>query len=312
MTAPETPQVPRSRWTRIALFLTIGTRVAAAILGAWFSIVGDQANIAGRAWLTLLLVLIFAGVVILDTNVARGPNTWYLPVSTIVNVLLLAVGLLKLWNGPLQPADTAAGDVWVVQAGRLFLVVLLLRLALILTQVYWQYVVVRAKSSITRVTSILTVVLIWVAALVPSIPAAFPEAAWPDWWWRIAGAAALVAVVMTVIPLIVRAFDPKEPKAPKAPPAVHPAAAEQYAAQQQSAAQQYAAQQYAAQQQAAQQQYAAQQWAAQQAAQAQQAAPQPPAPQPGAPVTPVQSQPGVPPVPLAPAVPLAPPVTPPT
>lgn len=281
MTTPVTTQ-PRSRWTRIALFLTIGTLLAAAVLGAWFIILGDQANIAGRAWLTLLLVLIFAGVVILDTAVAKGPNTWYLPVSTIINVVLLAVGLLKLWNGPLQPADTAAGDVWAVQAGRFILVIILLRLALILTQVYWRFVVVRAKSPITRATGILTVVLIWIAALVPAIPAAFPEAAWPDWWWRIAGAAALVAVVATVIPLIVRAFEPREAKPA---PAVHPAAAEQLAAQQQYAAQQYAAQQYAAQQQAAQQQWAAQQWAAQQAAaqQAQQPAAPPPPPQPGVP-----------------------------
>jgi hypothetical protein len=51
-----------------------------------------------------------------------------------------------------------------------------------------------------------------VTALILAIPAAFPEPEWPDWWWRVAGAATLVAVVTTVIPLIVRAFEPKAPK----------------------------------------------------------------------------------------------------
>jgi hypothetical protein len=63
-----------------------------------------------------------------------------------------------------------------------------------------------------KVTAILTIGLAWVTALILAIPAAFPEPEWPDWWWRVAGAATLVAVVTTVIPLIVRAFEPKAPK----------------------------------------------------------------------------------------------------
>lgn len=203
-----------TRSARLSLWLTVGALLAAAVLGGIFIILGDQANVAGRAWLTLLLVLVFAGAVVLDTAVATGPNPWYLPVSTIVNVALLAVGLLKLWNGPLQPSDTADPGVWVVQIGRLLLIVVLLRLAVLITQLLWRFVVVRARSSVTRATGVLTVALIWVAALVPTIPAAFPAADWPDWWWRIAGAAALVAVVATVIPLIVRAFEPKAPAPP--------------------------------------------------------------------------------------------------
>jgi hypothetical protein len=210
--APETPAVRRSRAATMSLFLAIGALIAAAVLGGYFIIVGDQANIAGRAWMTLLLVGLFAGAVVLDANVGNGPNRWYLGVSTIVNVVLVAIGLIKLWNGWLQPEDTAAASVWFVQTMRLVLIIVLFRLALLFTQLYGLYFVTRARSQVGKITAILTIGLVWVTALILAIPAAFPEPEWPDWWWRVAGAATLVAVVTTVIPLIVRAFEPKASK----------------------------------------------------------------------------------------------------
>jgi hypothetical protein len=199
----------------MSLYLAIGALVAAAGLGGYFIIVGDQANIAGRAWLTLMLVGLFAGAVVLDANVGNGPNRWYLGVSTIVNVVLVAIGLLKLWNGWLQPEDTAAASVWFVQSLRLVLIVVLLRLALLFTQLYGLYFVTRARSQVGRLMAIVTIGLVWITALILAIPAAFPAPEWPDWWWRVAGATTLVAVVTTVIPLILRAFEPKEPKPPR-------------------------------------------------------------------------------------------------
>jgi hypothetical protein len=196
----------------MSLFLAIGALIAAAVLGGYFIIVGDQANVAGRAWLTLFLVGLFAGAVVLDANVANGPNRWYLGVSTIVNVVLVTIGLIKLWNGWLQPDDTAAASVWFVQTLRLVLIIVLFRLALLFTQLYGLYFVTRARSQVGKLTAILTIALAWVTALILAAPAAFPEPEWPDWWWRVAGATTLVAVVTTVIPLIVRAFEPKAPK----------------------------------------------------------------------------------------------------
>jgi hypothetical protein len=147
--------------------------------------------------------------------VGNGQNRWYLGVSTIVNVVLVAIGLLKLWNGWLQPEDTAAASVWFVQSLRLVLIVVLLRLALLFTQLYGLYFVTRARSQVGRLMAIVTIGLVWITALILAIPAAFPAPEWPDWWWRVAGATTLVAVVTTVIPLILRAFEPKEPKPPR-------------------------------------------------------------------------------------------------
>ncbi|MFD6053797.1 hypothetical protein [Agromyces sp. NPDC060279] len=209
---PGPAPVQRSRTARVALWLSIGMLVAAALLGGFFIIVGDQANVAGRAWLTMLLVAVFAGTVLLDTTISDGPNRWYLAASTIVNVVLVAIGLMKVWNGWLQPADTADPGVWAAQIGRFLAVVILLRLALLLTQLYGLYFVARAKKPATRISGIVTLIFVWATAFVLSIPSAFPEPDWPDWWWRTAGATSLIAVVAAVIPLILRAFEPKEPR----------------------------------------------------------------------------------------------------
>src|SRR5690606_237587 len=148
-----------------ALYIAIGALVAAAALGAYFIIAGDQANVAGRAWLTLLLVALFAGAVVLDANVGTGPNRWYLGVSTIVNVVLVAVGLLKLWNGWLQPEDTAAASVWFVQISRLLGVVIVLRLALLFMQLYGLAFVTRGRTQVGKIMAIVTIGLVWATAL---------------------------------------------------------------------------------------------------------------------------------------------------
>ncbi|MRG61246.1 hypothetical protein GE115_15430, partial [Agromyces sp. CFH 90414] len=230
MTTTTTPP-RRTRAATAALSLAIGMLVAAALLGGFFIIVGDQANVAARAWMTLFLVAAFAGVVLLDASVGDGPNRWYLAASTVTNVVLVAVGLLKIWNGWGQPADTADAGVWAEQIGRFVLVVLLLRVALLVTQLYGLYFVARAKSTASAVAGVVTLVLVWVTALILAIPAAFPALDWPDWWWRTAGATSLVALVSAIIPILVKAFEPKPPRPAPAPvqapaaPFAHPTGA---------------------------------------------------------------------------------------
>lgn len=210
-------QPKRSRTATFSLYLVVGTLLAAAVLGGILIIVGDQANVAGRAWLTLLLVGAFAGAVALDSVASNGPNQWYLAASTIVNIVIVAIGLNKLWNGWLQPHNTADPLVWILQIWVFLLVVVLLRLALLVTQLYWHFFVSRAKITLTRVTGMVALLLAWITALVLAIPLALPEADWADWWWRIAGATSLIAIVALVVPVVVRAFEPKPPK-PQRPP----------------------------------------------------------------------------------------------
>lgn len=206
------PLSERSRAKTWALWLAIGALVGSALLGGFFIIVGDQSASAGRAWLTLILVAAFAGAVLLDASVSHGPNQWYLPASVVVNVLIVLIGLLKLWNGPLQPADTDDGLVWIGQLFRLIAVIVLVRLALLITQLYGLRFVTKARTTITRVSAVVALVFAWSCVLFLAVPAAFPQSEWPDWWWRASGATALVAVVLAVVPLIVWAFEPRQPQ----------------------------------------------------------------------------------------------------
>ncbi|WFR84408.1 hypothetical protein [Arthrobacter sp. Y-9] len=211
MTHPAPPARQRSRTATIALGLSITMLVAAAVLGGIFIILGDQANVAGRAWLTLLLVGLFAGAVVLDGSMPEGRNRWYLAVSTILNVVLLAIGLLKIWNGWLQPADTASAAVWTGQIARFVSMILLVRVALLLTQLYVPRFITGASKTGVRISSMATLVFAWLTVVELVLPAAFPAMDWPSWWWRTAGATSLIAIVGLVIPLVLRAFEPKPP-----------------------------------------------------------------------------------------------------
>lgn len=222
-TPPATPRQSPAAGSRArtwALWLAIGTLVVAALLGGFFIIVGDQAAVAGRAWLTLVLVAAFAGAVTLDAGQSDGPNRWYLPASVMVNVVIVLIGLFKIWNGWLQPPNSADSLVWTQQLGRTLAVIVLLRLALLITQFYGLHFVTNGRSGVARVSAGVTLGFIWLSALFLAIPAAFPVPQWPDWWWRTSGAMALVALVLAVIPLIVRAFEPRQPREPQDAPAI--------------------------------------------------------------------------------------------
>ncbi|MGH1548076.1 hypothetical protein ACRAWB_02405 [Leifsonia poae] len=197
------------RWRRLSLWLAIGVLVAAALLGSVFIILGDQAEIAGRAWLTLLIAAAFAGTVVLDAGLANGPHRWYLPVSTGVNAILVLVGLLKTWGGLFQPEDSANAVVWSTQFFRFFWIIVLVRAALLVTQTYGRRFVANATSQATKVFASLAVAFVWAIAVLLALPPTLPELEWPDVWWRLVGAATLVTAVLFLIPVIVFAFEPK-------------------------------------------------------------------------------------------------------
>ncbi|MGO3088890.1 MAG: hypothetical protein ACTII7_04315 [Galactobacter sp.] len=222
---------PAARWV---LWLTVGFLIAAAVIGGVFIIVGDDGDIAGRVWLTFILVMFFAGAAVLDATL-DGNNRWYIPASTITNVVLLLVGLLKIWTSWLQvDAETRErrqdffdqygyyrGNVdGPEQFVRFLGIIMVLRLAILTTQFVWSQLVMKSKRPGTQLASKGVLCLFWLSALIVVVPLSFPGIDWPGWWWRIAGAAVLAAVVLLVIPVVFRAFEPKPPKpvAPIYPP----------------------------------------------------------------------------------------------
>jgi hypothetical protein len=215
---------PAARWV---LWTTVGFLIAAAVIGGFFIIAGDGADIAGRVWLTFILVMIFAGAVILDVSV-DGPNRWYVPASTITNVILLLAGLLKIWTTWLQLDPDRPNrlhsdyeysyrdyeNAWngPDQFFRFMGLIIVLRVALLITQVAWSQLVVRSRRPATQWAAKGDLILFWITAVILALPMALPGLDWPRWWWRIAGAALLAAVIIMVIPVVFRAFEPKQPK----------------------------------------------------------------------------------------------------
>lgn len=197
-----------SRWV---LWLTVGVLIAAAVLGGAFIIIGDESNIAGRVWTTFVLVVLFAGAVVLDASVT-GPNKWYLPASTVVNAALLIVGLLKIWSDWMQHSHPYRYYDSVSQFFLFIWLIILLRGGLLVTQLCWLHFVERAKRPVTRLASLIMLGFLWLTVLILALPASFPGAYWPGWWWRMSGATVLVAVVTALIPVVFRAFEPREPK----------------------------------------------------------------------------------------------------
>jgi len=210
-----TPATPtdKNRWV---LWLTVGVLIAAAVIGGFFILIGNGSGLAGRVWTTFLLVVLFAGAVVLDAY-ATGRNAWYLPASTSVNAVLLIVGLLKIWTDWNQPVSTGRyGSSYTDGADRFFSfigLIVVLRLALLLTQFVWPTLVRGAKRAVTRNASLAMLIFVWLTALVLALPAAFSGGHWASWWWRMSGAFALVAVVLAVIPMVFRAFEPRAPRA---------------------------------------------------------------------------------------------------
>jgi len=232
---------PHGRTASWSLWLAIGVLIAAAVMGSIFIIFGDQSGVAGRAWLALVLTASFAGAVVLDAAVSHGPNRWYLPVSIGVNAVLLGIGQLKVWGGFLQFSDTTEAYIWAAQTFLFFWIVTMVRVAMIITQTYGLRFVTRSTQPVSRVFAIAALIGLWLTTFLLGVPASLPEPTWPDWWWRLAGAGAIVTVACLLVPVIMLAFQPKAPKpavrpyygAPAQPP-VHPVGypAPQYPAQQ--------------------------------------------------------------------------------
>src|SRR6478735_1067332 len=107
MTTPDPRMAPRPAGTdasnspllRAAIWVAIGALVAAAIVCVVWVLAGSQNGIVGRAFLTILLLVAFAGVAILDAHLA--------PFLLVVLILQLALLHIRLYLRAFQRYVTA-------------------------------------------------------------------------------------------------------------------------------------------------------------------------------------------------------------
>jgi hypothetical protein len=199
---------PTSSLLRAAIWVAIGALIAAAIVCVVWVLIGDQNRIVGRAFLTILLLVGFAGVAILDAHLAPRRPAWFALASMGTWVLTLLLGAVMIW----MPERYYWGGF--SRFVQFLLIVLVLQLALLHLRLYTK-AFQRYETPFTRVVAIVTIALVVALAALLVLPLAFGEYLdLADIYWRIVVAVAILAAVGTaLIPLMNVLFAPKRPRA---------------------------------------------------------------------------------------------------
>lgn len=198
---------PTASWMRAAIWVAIGALIAAAIVCVIWVLVGGQNGIIGRAFLTILLLVAFAGVAILDAHLAPRRPAWFALASMATWVISLLLGAVMIWMPERFPWDAYSRFI------QFLLIVLILQLVLLHVRLYTK-ALQRYDTPFTRVVAIVTITLVVALAALLVIPLAFGEyLRLPDLYWRIVVAVAILAAVGTaLLPLVNVLFAPKKPR----------------------------------------------------------------------------------------------------
>jgi len=219
MTAPDpyaTPAPPAeatrtdaspSPLLRAAIWVAIGALIAAAVVCVVWVLVGSQNGLIGRAFLTILLLVAFAGVAILDAHLAPRRPAWFALASLASWIVALLLGAVMIW---MPERYHWIGFSKFIQ---FLLIVLILQLVLLHLRLYMK-AFQRHDTAFTRTVVIVTIALVVGLAALLIIPLAFGE--WlflADLYWRIVVAVAILAAVGTaLVPLVNVLFAPRKPR----------------------------------------------------------------------------------------------------
>lgn len=280
---PQTPYdaAPESRTApnlmRSALWVAIGALILAAIVCVVWVLIGPDNGIIGRAFLTILLLAGFAGVAILDAQLAPRRPSWLVLASMVVWIVILLDGAFLIW----MPFDDYYFGGGFGRFVAFILIVGVLQLGLLHVRLYlnsYRRYVTGFTSAIAWTTIALLAVLALMLVLALTL---YEFIDFGELYWRIVVAITILAAVGTaLLPLINALFAPKKPAPapvayaygygyagapyPGSQPQGYPGADPAYGAQQ--AAPPQAAPPQTAPQQPAPEQFAPQQFAPQQPA----------------------------------------------
>ena len=128
--SPARADATTSPLLRAAIWVAIGALIAAAIVCVVWVLTGSQNGIVGRAFLTILLLVAFAGVAILDAHLAPRRPAWFALASMASWVIALLIGAVLIWMPERYPWG---GFTRFIQ---FLLIVLILQLALLHLRLY--------------------------------------------------------------------------------------------------------------------------------------------------------------------------------
>lgn len=195
---------PASSLLRAAIWVAIGALIAAAIVCVVWVLIGEQNGIVGRAFLTILLLVGFAGVTILDAHLAPRRPAWFALASMGTWIAALLIGAVMIW---MPERYSWSGFSRLIQ---FLLIVLVLQLALLHVRLYSK-ALQRYETTFTRTVAVITISLVVALAALLIVPLMVGEYLdLPDIYWRIVVAVAILAAVGTaLIPLVNVLFAPK-------------------------------------------------------------------------------------------------------
>jgi hypothetical protein len=207
---PPQQDATNSKILRAAIWVAIGALIAAAIVCVVMVLVGTANGIVPRAFLTILLMVAFAGVALLDTYLAPRRPVWFALTSMIVWVVTLLIGAVMIWL-PFRGFESGGG------AGRFLrflLIVLILQLFVLHVRLFvkaWH----RHVTTFTTVVGWITIVLVGLLAVMLVFPLMLEGfIRFHDLYWRLTVAVAILAAVGTaLVPLVNALLAPRTPRA---------------------------------------------------------------------------------------------------
>jgi len=211
ITSPES-----NRILRASIWVAIGALIAAALVCVVWVLIGDENGIVGKAFMTILLLAGFAGVAILEANLAPRRPAWFALTSMVSWVLILLIGAFMIW----MPTTGYYG----IGAERFFkfLVIVLIIQAAVLHVRLFIKAYERHQTTFTTIVAYVTIGLVVILAIMLVLPIMTEE--FIDYralYWRVVVALAILAAVGTaLLPLVNALFAPKKPR-PVAPAAYY-------------------------------------------------------------------------------------------
>lgn len=198
---------------RAAIWVAIGALIAAAIVSVFWVLLGDDHGIVGKAFATILLLAGFAGVTILESNLADRRPAWLSLASMISWVAALLIGAFLIW----MPSDRSY-----IGLERLFdfiLIVLILQGALLHVRLYVKSYQ-RHRTTFSSIVTYVTISFLTILAVLLIVPLILDEFVdFRDMYWRVVVAIAILTAVGTaLVPLVNALFAPKKPRPAAAVP----------------------------------------------------------------------------------------------
>ena len=204
ITSPESNKILRA-----SIWVAIGALIAAALVCVVWVLIGDENGIVGKAFLTVLLLAAFAGVAILETNLAARRPAWLSLASMLACVLILLTGAFLIW----MPTSGYFG-VGAERFFRFILIALIIQGALLHARLLLR-AYERHQTTFTTVVTYVTIGLVVILAVMLVLSLMTDEfVTYRPLYWRVVVALAILAAVGTaIVPLVNALFAPKAPRA---------------------------------------------------------------------------------------------------